>query len=125
MYTFDSNIYIWGFLEWHESEIESTNWLSNVEEKIIIPYIILSEVLTILTYKSNKDLANKFLNFIESDERFVIVHTDIEESLLLWKNIPKNIAHADIVLLYTALKYWAELITYDKQLKKLYIKIKK
>jgi hypothetical protein len=48
------------------------------------------------------------------DARFVVLHEDIEEVLILRDHIDTNIAHADVAVIYMALKYDATLISYDK-----------
>ena len=122
-YILDSNVYLGAFLPEHIFQEESTHLLKSIEWKVLLPYIILSEILTILTYKVNKKLAQEFFSFIENDWRFLIIDTNIEESLIFWNWIQKNIAHADSELIYIAMKYNAKLISYDKELMKVYEKL--
>lgn len=76
-----------------------------------------------LPIRLTKKLAQEFLSFIEDDSRFLIIDTNIEESLIFWNWIQKNIAHADSELIYTAMKYNAKLVSYDKELMKVYEKL--
>lgn len=90
----------------------------------MVPYIVLSEALTVLTYKHSKDRANEFADFILSDNRCILIDADMTSEVYFWKSIDKNLSYIDIVLTYIALRNDATLLTFDDAMMKLYQKIR-
>jgi predicted nucleic acid-binding protein len=81
----DSCVYISAFLEEDPNHQKPADILNNRQYSIIIPYVVFSEVLTALTYKHSKKLAEEFSNYIFSDERFRIIDNAVFEELLFGK----------------------------------------
>ena len=123
MYILDSSVYVSAFLEEDSKHIDWINILSNINTKIFIPYLIFQEVITVLTYKHSKKLAEAFTDYILKDKRFIITNQDIMEEIWFWKEIDKNLSYIDIVVIYIAIKYSLKIKTFDKEMDKLYLKI--
>lgn len=69
MYIIDSSVWVSLFLDFdvnHNESIEIFEKISN--SKIVMPYCVINEVSSVLTYKWNKNIANNFLNFIKNNE---------------------------------------------------------
>jgi predicted nucleic acid-binding protein len=123
MYILDSNVFLESFLPDQLNKQHADEYIYSISENILVPHIVLSEILTLATYRVNKQLANDIRAYIMEDTRFIVLHEDIEEVLILRDHIDVNIAHADVAVIYMALKYNATLISYDKQLMSIYNKI--
>ncbi len=121
---FDSNVYL-GILNKDDSLYEKS--MKVFKEKkdhiIIIPYSIVSEVTTLLTYRFSKQNANDFISYIKSSPNFFIVTNDMDTEILLFEEINSKIWFTDISLIAVSKKYNAELITFDKQLLQLFKKL--
>ncbi|MBI5414009.1 PIN domain-containing protein [Candidatus Peregrinibacteria bacterium] len=89
-----------------------------------MPYVLLSEILTVLSYKHSKKLANFVLDYILTDIRFILIESITLEELSFWRDISTKISFADITLVFLAYKYNASLVTFDKEQEKLYLKYK-
>lgn len=120
MYILDTSVYVSALLKddtMHDQWIDN---LSSISDKIIINHLILSEVSTVLTYKHSKQLAVKFVEFIENDSRFVFVDDIVNDLIDFWKIIDNKISYVDASVIYSAIKYDLKLITFDKQMLWLY-----
>ena len=124
MYIIDSSVYCALFLYEDTNHEKAKTLLHAMEEKIYVPYIVLTECLTVLTYKHSKERANEFAEFIFSDSRFVLIDADIPSEVAFWESIDKNISYVDIILSYIAMRQWLELISFDEAMMKLYSQLK-
>jgi predicted nucleic acid-binding protein len=119
----DSCVYISAFLSDDPNHLSGVDLLEKCHDKILIPYIIFSEVLTVLTYKHSKKPAEAFSDYVLNDSRFIIIDNAVIEELLFWQSIPAQLSFADIVLLYLTQKYDAKLFTFDAELNKWFKKL--
>ncbi len=124
MFIIDSSIFCACFLDEDTNHERAKVLLWEIEERILVPYIVLSEVLTVLTYKHSKDRANEFADFILSDNRFILIDADMTSEVYFWKSIDNNLSYIDIVLTYVALRNDATLLTFDDAMIKFYQKIR-
>jgi len=122
MYIIDTSVYCAVFIKEDAHHKNAINTISWIDEKIYIPYFIFSETTTVLTYRHSKELASEFVDFILSDERFVFINEDILWEIGFWKSIDKRLSYIDIVLVYSAIKYGAKLLSFDDEMNKLYLK---
>lgn len=122
MYIIDSSVYCARFLYEDANHLKAKTLLEGIDGKIYIPYIVFAETVTVLTYKHSKERANEFTDFILSDRRFVLIEADISSEIAFWRSIDKNLGYVDITLSYVALKFNAELLTFDDAMMKLYLK---
>jgi len=77
MYLIDSSVWVALFLDCdllHENAVEV---FSKINGKIYIPYCVVVEAATVLTYKHSKDQANNFLKYIENNNDIVLFENQI------------------------------------------------
>jgi predicted nucleic acid-binding protein len=120
MVIIDSSVYCARFLVDDSSHMKSKKIFDEIDEKILLPYIVFTETLTVLTYKHSKERANEFAEFIASDNRFVLTQSDMMSEVSFWNSIDKKMSYIDIVICFLALQNSAELISLDDQMNNLY-----
>lgn len=123
MVILDSNVWI-AFLNKndsnHKKADEIFNKLVNKREKIIITEYILLEVVTVLSQKVGKKLADQFIEIAGNTKRIEIISSsadflnDVLTFYLKQKN--RNLSFVDYSLLYLSRQY--EILTFDKELKR-------
>ena len=119
----DSNIFIWAFCENDSLHKEAINLLKYHENSIfIIPYPVVQEVCSIFSYRFWKKQADNFIKFLQTTENILLVNNDINHDINFFLKFKEKISFTDISLIWTAVKYSADLATFDKQLLKLYKK---
>ena len=123
MFIIDSSIFCACFLDDDKNHEKAKILIWEIEARVLVPYIVFSETITVLTYKHSKDRANEFADFILSDNRFILTDADMTSEVYFWKTIDKNLSYIDIVLTYIALRNDATLLTFDDAMMKLYQKI--
>lgn len=90
---------------------------------ILLPHPIFAEIVTTITYKHSKQLADKFVKFINwwHFVNFVDISKDEVSNIRLKLN--QKISYFDVLIIALWLKYRVEIITFDKQLINLFNKI--
>lgn len=91
--------------------------------RIYVPYCVMNEVVTVLTYKHTLAHAKAFLAYLTQNEQIVIVGDDAVAEMVFFETLAARISFTDAALLHLAQKLPAELITFDTQLKRLYKKL--
>jgi len=119
----DSSVYCARFLLEDINHNRAKNLLISIEDKILVPYIVLAETNTVLTYKHSKERAVEFTDFILSDDRFILTHADMTSEIYFWKSIDKKLSYVDIVLSFVAFQNDATLLSFDDDMMKLYNQI--
>lgn len=117
----DSNIYIAYYLEedtLHEEALLLVKEFSNC--KILISHGVIQEVATVLTYKKGKKIADIFLKDILKANNIEFISNDIEEAIQFFTQVHKKLSFIDLSLVQLAIKYGAQLFTFDKQLLSFY-----
>lgn len=89
---------------------------SNIDDRIYLPYGVIAEVSTILTYKHSKNQANNFLEFISDNIDIILLENQILPEIDFFKNIKSSISFIDASLLLMSEKLNLTLITFDKQI---------
>lgn len=124
MKVFDSSVYVSAFLGKDKFHVLANEIIESNEEKVLVPYIVFAEVSTVLTYQHSRQRANDFATLILQDERFTIIDAMLLEDINSWQGIEQKISFADVAVAFTAQKYNAELVTFDKQQQALFKRIK-
>jgi len=121
----DSNIFIWAFCE-SDSLHQEAIWLFNLynDNIFIVSYPVVQEVCSIFSIRFWKDKADNFIKFLKTTENIILVNNDIINDMDMYLKYNDKISFTDISLISTAKLYSADLITFDKQLLKLYKKVK-
>ncbi|OIP53322.1 hypothetical protein AUK10_02465 [Candidatus Gracilibacteria bacterium CG2_30_37_12] len=121
VYVLDSNIFIGAFYEddsLHELSIKLLSEIQN--SKIIVPYCVVQEVSSIFSYRFGKQKADDFLKFLLETDNIELINNDILGEINFYLSFQDSISFTDLSLIYIAQKFSAELLTFDKQLLKLY-----
>ena len=117
----DTNIFLGFYLindTNHEISVSILTEASRSE--VIIPYCVIQEVSTLLTYRLGKEKANEFLMDISNVSNISLISDELFNEIDFFKTLNKKISFADSSQLYLARKYKAALVTLDKDLEKLY-----
>lgn len=113
----DSNILIAFYIQQdslHDDAFELLNTLAKSE--ILLPYCVIQEVATILSYKSGKEKANLFIDDIKQAENIFVLESDALEEMDFFQTLDKKLSFTDISLIFLSRKYNATLLSFDKDL---------
>ena len=120
----DSNVFYASLNTEDTLHIEALKLLEKFSNSIfIVPYSILSEVSTLLSYRQWKEKANDFIKTLKNTDNVFIVSNSIDDDIELFLEINSKISFTDISLISICKKYNAWLATFDKQLIWIYKKI--
>lgn len=117
----DSNVFVAFYYEndvLHEKALVLMNEIR--DQKIIVPYCVIVEVATVLTYKFGKSAAMNFLNDVTKAKNCLIVNDDLHEEIEFFAQIESKISFTDSSLIYLAEKFGCLLLSFDGQLLGLY-----
>ncbi len=115
----DSCVWIALFLDFDTEHERAEKILSGIKGNVFVPYCVISEVATVLTYKHSKAQADSFLAYLEYAENLVVVENKTREECAHFVSHPQGISFTDSALLFLSKKLGAKLITFDKQLLRL------
>ena len=116
MHLIDSSVWVALFLDFDANHKKAMEIFSQINDKIYLPYCVISEVATVLTYKHSKEQANGFLEFISDNEDIVLINNEIKNEVDFYQEINKRISFTDASLVFLAEKFGLLLITFDKQI---------
>ncbi len=117
---FDSSVWVGLFLDDDTNHENSAAVFDALPRTVYVPYIVVVEVATILTYKHSKQQADNFLRYISEDERFSKIDNRYSKDISAFLKQRERLSFADVAIIETALYYDVALVTFDKQMKKLY-----
>ena len=105
----------------HEKALEIVSDLEiwNFTNKFFINDIILNETYTVLNYKKWFKFLEKFETFLEQIE-VIYLSGNNEEYLSFFKMILWKVSVPDSSVLYDSLKHNLEILSFDKEMMKLY-----
>jgi len=117
MYIIDSSVWVSLFLDFDSNHKKSILIFETIiNSKIILPYCVINEVVTVLTYKWNKNISHSFLNFIKDNNDIFIENDNIFEEIDFFTSISSRVSFTDTSVIMIAKKHWLDLITFDKQM---------
>ena len=119
----DSSVWVALFLDGDTNHEKAAEIFDSITRRVYVPYVVLSEVATALTYKFSKRQADKFLQFVTDNERFSLIDNRYATDVPAFLKFADRISFADIAIIGTALTMESTLITFDKQMKKLYERV--
>ncbi len=112
----DSSVWVALFLDFDKDHVRAESIFSTIGGTIFVPYCIINEVATVLTYKHSKQQADSFLAYLEYAENVVIFEDKIREECAYYVSHQYKISFTDSTLLFLSRKVDATLVTFDKQL---------
>src|SRR3989344_1365860 len=116
-YIIDSSIFVAFYYEGDQNHKNALEIIKTISGKTLIihPYVI-SEVVTVLTYKVSKEVAEVFLSDVIGVDDVFIPNPDVlsESEFFIFQK--KKISFTDSTLVYLAKKLNAKLVTFDKQM---------
>jgi predicted nucleic-acid-binding protein len=77
-----------------------------------------------LTYKWTKEIANNFLKFIKNNEDIFIEQDNILEEIDFFVSNNSKVSFTDLAVIKIAKDFWLDLITFDKEMAKIFQKLK-
>lgn len=116
MHIIDSSIWVALFLDFDVNYEKAIEIFSQINDKIYLPYCVISEVATVLTYKHSKEQADGFLEFISDNEDVILIDNEMKNEIDFYKKINKRVSFTDASLVFLAEKFGLLLITFDKQM---------
>ena len=118
-YLIDSSVWVALFLDFDSQHKKAKEVFSKINGKIYIPYCVITEVATILTYKHSKEQADNFLDYILDNNDIISIDNQIYPEIQFFKSIQYKISFIDISLIFIAKKMNLILLTFDKQIIKI------
>ena len=113
----DSNIFVAFYFENDSLHNDALKIMQEIVDfTIILPYCVIQEVSTILTYRIWKHAADTFLEDIKLASNIILVDNNLTEEIDFFGKIKNKISFTDVSLIHLSLKFNALLITFDKQL---------
>lgn len=116
----DSSVFVALFLDRDPQHAKAVRFMKNSGiQKCVVPYCVMSETATVLTYKHSKELADHFLHFVRDAANIELVADDTGSEAAAFLQHSARISFTDSALLHLVPVYDAELVTFDKQLARL------
>lgn len=115
MHIFDSSVWVALFLNDDPHHLLAEQIYEQIDEFIHVPYPVVAEVATVLTYRHSKEQAKKFISFLHSEVRILLTDSMIEEDIKAFLHVSQRISFTDISVVHMAKRYNLTLMTFDKQ----------
>lgn len=115
----DSSMFIALFLDFDANHKEAARLMETLPGTFYIPYGVIGEVATVLTYKHSKKQADLFLEYLEQSEHVVILDAKPDDEITFFPSISQRISFVDCTLLLYSQHMNLGLVTFDKQLKRI------
>jgi len=115
----DSSVWVALFLDFDTQHEKAKHLFEKLKGTIYVPYCVVNEVVTILAYKHSKEQADSFVRFIESNQDLILLDDILREEIKFYVSLKARVFFTDAALLFLSSKLKAELVTFDKQLKRL------
>ncbi len=116
MHLIDSSVWVALFLTFDTNHQKAKSLIGKVNRPIFIPYSVVAEVATVLTYKHSKEQADNFIDYIVGNQDMVLLNNDLNEELRFFKTLKKKLSFTDASLIHLSQKLGVAIITFDKQL---------
>lgn len=124
MYIIDSSVWISLFLDFDVNHLEAVIIFEEISnKKIVLPYCIINEVCSVLTYKWSKKIANSFLDFIDDNEDIFIENNFVHSEIDFFYDLYYKVSFTDLSIIKIAIDKSLDLITFDKQMASIYKKL--
>jgi predicted nucleic acid-binding protein len=112
----DSSVWVALFLDFDTQHSRAKETLLRTKGTIIVPYCVLNETASVLTYKHSREQADAFLSYIACVDNLETVESIIHTETDAFLSHAHRISFTDSTLLHLAKHMKASLITFDEQL---------
>lgn len=85
MYIVDSSVRVSLFLDNDSMHSIAVGILKKIDNKILLPYCVINEVTTVLTYKHSKKQANLFLEYISENRDILLINNEFQKEIYFFK----------------------------------------
>ena len=123
-YVLDSSVWIALFIDddsQHETAVSVMNMIG--DDTIVIPYLVLTEVATVLTTKHSFEQAAAFIAFAQNSIQNLLVPDYPESEIQFFLSQKQNLSFIDVTLIGLTLRHSYHLVTFDKKMQKYYQKL--
>lgn len=116
----DSSVWVALYLDDDSQHAKARQLVPTLRGPFYLPYGVLEETASVLTYKQSKATADQFVRFIETSEQFVYLEPDWRSDIAAFRGVSSRISFVDAMLLRLSRSLKdTELITFDQQLARL------
>lgn len=115
----DSSVWVALYLEKDPNHQQAARVVSTLTTPLYLPYAVLEETATVLTYKHSKEQANRFVSFVVDADHIIYLDPSAEADIATFLAVQSRISFTDAVLLGLSKQLGVELVTFDKQLARL------
>jgi len=112
----DSSVWVALFLNFDTHHTKAERIFSRLKGKVYVPYCVLNEVATVLTYKHSKEQADRFLAFFARNRDVILLDDTFSEEANFFMSLKTRVSFTDAALLLFSKKLKTKLVTFDKQL---------
>ena len=123
-YLVDSSVWVALFLDFEVQHEKAAQAIEKLSGTIYLPYGVIAEVATVLTYKHSKQLAHNFIAYARDNRDILIIDDIARDEMDFYTAVAEPLSFTDISLLLLCEKYKAVLVTFDKQLERAALKRK-
>ena len=117
----DSSVWVALYLDDDSQHVKAQRLVATLHAPFYVPYGVLEETASVLTYKESKAHANRFVEFVELSSDIVYLDPDWRVDAAAFRSIGSRISFTDAVLLELSRTLSdTKLVTFDQQLLRLY-----
>lgn len=121
-FVLDSSVWVALFIDEDSSHAQAAEIIDAIVGHIYVPYTVLSEVATVITNKYSKQQADKFLRFVSGNGRCILVENSYTTDVQAFLDCKEPISFPDIAIVTFALHHRAQLITFDRKMRDLFLR---
>lgn len=115
----DSSVWVALFLDADTQHPKATRLFPVLALPIYVPYCVIVEVATVLTYKHSKEQADGFLKYLDGNRDIVLIDDTLQDEMLFFRSLAQKISFTDAALIFLSKKLGVRLVTFDRQLKQI------
>lgn len=119
-YIFDTSIWVALFLKNDTHHDEALALWRALDGQVVLPYIVVAETASVLTYKHSKRQADKFLQFISKSPCLVPYQNQLRPESDFFIRFSRRLSFADYAVLFAAQTENCPLVTFDKQMRSMF-----
>lgn len=110
----DSSVWVALFLDNDTNHRKASALFESLKGQLVLPYCVVNEVATVLSYKHSKAQSDAFLDLIQESSNVILVDDRIEEEIDMYRKMIARISFTDCAVIHLACRFSADLVTFDK-----------